>query len=215
MADRSRSAAARILRLLLAALATIGAATAAADGLEAGPASGRIVVHAYKKGIFSGFAHDHHFEVGDWRARASLPEGDPARLSVDAVLAAASLHDRQVKLSETDRRKVDAQAAGPDVLDAAHHPEIAWRSERATLEGAGEDGRLRGTAHGQLTVRGRTRPVDVAFDAERVGTAWRVRGKARARQSDFGIEPFSGFGGTVGVKDELEIELDLTFAPAR
>lgn len=199
---------------LASTLAALAAAPAGATGLEGTNASGRILVHVFKRGLLAAFAHDHHFEVGRWRATAELPDGDPSRLSVEAVLAADSLLDRQEALSDADRRKVEAQAAGPEVLDAARHPEIRWRSERVTLEpGAGEGGRLRGTLHGQLTIRGRTQPVDVEFEAEREGEAWRVRGKGRARQSDFGISPFSGFGGTVGVKDQIEIELALTLRP--
>ncbi|HEU4383519.1 MAG TPA: YceI family protein [Anaeromyxobacteraceae bacterium] len=191
------------------------AAPASASRLEATPASGRIVVHVFKKGLFSGFAHDHHFEVTKWRASADVPEGDPSRLSLEAVFDAGSLRDRQPSLSDADRAEVDATAAGKDVLDAARHPEIAWRSERVTLDRpGGGDGAARGTAHGQLTLRGRTRPVDVAFEARRERDAWQVKGKARAKQSDFGISPFSGFLGTVGVEDELEIEIALTLRPA-
>lgn len=197
-----------------AALSAFVGAPAAAAGLEATPATGRILVHAFKKGLFAGFAHDHHFEVTRWRVTADVPEGDPSRLSVEAILAAGSLRDRQGALSDADRDEVDAKAAGPDVLDAAHHPEIAWRSEGVVLDPeAGKDGRVRGTIHGRLTMHGQTRPVDVAFEAQRLGGAWDVRGTSRARQSHFGISPFSGFAGTVGVKDEVEIEIALTLRP--
>ncbi len=33
------------------------------------------------------------------------------------------------------------------------------------------------------------------------------------KQSDFGIKPFSGFGGTVRVKDEMSVEISLTLRP--
>ncbi len=99
------------------------------EHLEARPADGRIVVNVYKAGLFSAFAHDHHFEVSEWRATAAVPEGDPSATSVDVVLSAGSLRDTQRGLSEGDRRKIDAQAAGPNVLDASHHPRIEFRSE--------------------------------------------------------------------------------------
>ncbi len=200
--------------VLLAGLSAAAAAPAAAAGLEATPASGRIRVHVFKKGLFAAFAHDHHFEATEWRVRAEVPGGDPSKLSVEAIIAAGSLHDRQGALSGADRAKVDANAAGPDVLDAAHHPEIAWRSVDVVLDpGSGKDGRVRGTVHGRLTMHGRTRPVDLVFEARRLGQAWDVRGTGRARQSDFGISPFSGFAGTVGVKDEVEIEIALMLRP--
>jgi polyisoprenoid-binding protein YceI len=186
-----------------------------APSTEARPADGRIVVNVFKKGLFSAFAHDHHFEVSDWRATAAAPEGDPSAASVDVVLSAGSLRDTQRALSDEDRRKVDTQAAGPNVLDAAHHPQIEFRSERIELTPSPAAGttHARGTIHGTLTLRGRSVPTDVRFEAEQASGAWRVRGTARVKQSDFGIKPFSGFGGTVRVKDEMSVDISLTLRP--
>jgi polyisoprenoid-binding protein YceI len=186
-----------------------------AESLEARPADGRIVVHAYKAGLFSGFAHDHHFEVTEWRAVVNLPGGEPGGASVQVVFSAASLRDRQPSLSEGDRRKVEGQAAGPDVLDAVHHPRVEFRSERLDVApDARPGGHVRGTLHGKLTVRGRTVDTDVPFEAERASGSWQIRGKARLKQSAFGIKPFSGFGGTVKVKDDLDVEIAFTLRPS-
>lgn len=175
-----------------------------------------MVVRVGKTGLFSAFAHDHRFEVTDWRAEAEIPDGDPARASVAVVVSAASLRDREEALSETDRRKVDAQAAGPEVLDAERYPEIAYRAGAVTLDAAPVEGAkaVRAVLQGTLTLHGRSRPLDVSFEAERDGDAWRVRGRARLKQSDFGIRPFRAFGGTVGVKDVVEVELEMTLRPA-
>ncbi len=204
----------RLFRTLVAVSVAAVVSAARAGSFEARPGGGdRIVVHVFKKGAFSAFAHDHHFEVGKWHATAEVPDGEPARASVDVALSAGSLHDRQERLSDADRRKVDAQAAGPDVLDAQHHAEIEFRSERFEPERGGAPEHVRGTLHGTLTLRGRGAPADVAVEADRDGKAWRVRGKARVKQTAFGIKPYSGFAGTVGVKDELEIEIALTLRP--
>jgi len=196
--------------LVVALTVAVPAPAARAADWEALPTGSRIAVNVFKKGIFSSFAHDHEFEVTRWRATADIPDGDPASASIEVVLSASSLRDRQRGLSEKDRRKVDAQAAGPGVLDAENHPQIEFRSQRVELEPAPERrDQLRGTLHGTLTLRGRAVPTDVAFEAERDSDAWRVRGSTRVNQSAFGIEPFSGFGGTVGVKDQLVIEFAL------
>jgi hypothetical protein len=63
------------------------------------------------------------------------------------------------------------------------------------------------------TLHGQTRPVDASYRAERDGDGWRVKGKARFRQSDFGMKPFTGAGGTVGVKDEIEVTFTVTLRP--
>jgi polyisoprenoid-binding protein YceI len=185
------------------------------DRFEALPAADGIRVHVAKSGLFSGFAHDHDFEVTRWRGSAAIPDRDPGRASVELILEADSLRDREKGLSSGDRRKVEAQAAGPEVLDAARAPEITYRAERVSLDprSGADAGPARGTLHGQLTVRSRTRPVDATFEAERTADAWQVRGRARFKQSEFGIKPFSGYGGTVSVKDEIEVTFALTLQP--
>jgi polyisoprenoid-binding protein YceI len=182
---------------------------------EALPAADGIRVHVAKSGLFSAFAHDHDFEVTRWHGTAEIPDRDPGRASVELILEADSLRDREKGLSSGDRRKVESQAAGPEALDAASAPEITYRAERVSLDSrAGADtGPVRGTLHGQLTLRSRTRPVDATFEAERAADTWRVRGRARFKQSEFGIRPFSGYGGTVSVKDEVDVTFALTLQP--
>jgi polyisoprenoid-binding protein YceI len=204
-----------LVAAVLAAVAVAAAPVArAAPPLEAGPADGEVHVKVAKRGAFSMFAHDHDFVATRWSARAEVPGGDPARATVAVTVGAGSLHDREAKLSAGDRAKVDAQAAGPEVLDAARFPEITFRAERATVEGGAADGKpLRGTLHGALTLHGQTHPVDAAFEASAADGGWRVRGTARFAQSRFGIRPFSGFGGTVGVKDDVEVAFAFTLRP--
>jgi polyisoprenoid-binding protein YceI len=198
-----------VLALLVAA-ALSAAPSADAGPLEAVPVGPGIRIHVAKRGAFAMFAHDHDFEVTRWRGSAEVPDGDPARASLALVLEASSLRDREPKLSEGDRRKVDAQAAGPEVLDAARSPEITYRADRVEVAPGGAGGApVRGTIHGELTLRGRTAPVDAAFVATREGDGWTIRGSARFKQSTFGIRPFSGFGGTVGVKDEVEVSFQV------
>ncbi len=200
---------------VLALLAVAAAPPAAGGRFVALPTGDGIRIHVAKRGVFSLFAHDHDFEVTRWHGAAEIPDGDPARASVQLVLDPASLRDREKGLSSGDRAKVEAQAAGPEILDAAHAPEITYRSERVDVAAGGADGGpVKGTIHGQLTLRGRTGPVDAAFEATRDADGWAVKGSARFRQSAFGIKPFSGFGGTVGVKDEVEVKFQLALRPA-
>lgn len=204
---------------LLPVLVSAALAASPGDGvarLLARPEGDGIRVHVSKRGLFSGFAHDHAFEVTRWRGHAELPGGDPSRVSLELVLDATSLREREHALSAGDREKVERQAAGRDVLDAERHPEITFRATRATLEPrSGEAAPIKGVLHGMLSLRDRTGPVDVPFEAEPAGEGWRVRGKARFRQSAWGIEPFSGFGGAVGVKDEVELAFAIRLDPAR
>jgi polyisoprenoid-binding protein YceI len=179
--------------------------------------SGHIVVHVYKRGLFSGLAHDHHFSATDWRVTAVLDPGAPGLARVEVVVAAASLRDQQAALTEKDRDKVNGRAAGPETLDAARYPEIRFVADRLAVVGpapSGPEGALDGDLVGTLSMHGVSRPLKVPVHATRDGERWRVTGSARLKQSQFGIEPFSGFAGTVAVHDEAVIEFDLQLGPA-
>jgi polyisoprenoid-binding protein YceI len=188
-----------------------GLANADGGRWTAVPGKSRLVVHVLKKGLLSGLAHDHHFDAGEFRATAETDASGERLARLEVVVDAASLRDRQPDLSPGDRAKVDAQAAGEDVLDAARFPEIRFVAEAmgdaAPRLAAGDPAgvELRGT----LTLRGRSGPVIIPVQATRVGAAWRARGSVRFKQSEFGIEPYSGFLGTIAVHDEVEVEWDL------
>ncbi len=198
----------RALALLAAPAALSGAARASTFGAVL--SKSRIVVHVKKRGLLSGMAHDHHFAVRDWRATADFDPANPAEARCEVIAAADSLRDEQPALSSEDRQKVDRQAAGEGVLDARRYPEIRFTSS-GPLRGG--DGRVEGTFSGTLRLHGRERPVRASAAATREGEAWRVRASVRFKQSDFGIEPYSGFLGTIAVEDEVLVEADLVMVP--
>lgn len=203
---------------LVAALAAPPLA-ARAESWTAVAEKSQITLHVYKKGLLSAAAHDHHFVPMKWHATASLDEAKPSGLRAELVIAADSLRDRQPSLSSGDRDKVNRQAAGPDVLDAAHHPEIRFTSsgglERAAADGGEQPGRLEGVLSGTLALHGRERTVPVRVVAKKDAGGWWAHGSARFKQSDFGIQPYSGFLGTIAVEDEVQLDYEIFLAPAR
>jgi polyisoprenoid-binding protein YceI len=209
---------ARLLGLLAVSLALADSALAAEARWSADPARSRIVVHVRKKGLLSGMAHDHAFVPAAWRATASFDDARPSGARIEVVVEAGSLHDEQPSLSAEDRAKVDAQAAGRDVLDARRYPEIRFTAAGATGAAldAAPDGAIAGELTGTLALHGREHPVGVRLRATREEEGgWRARGTARFDQSEFGIRPYSGFLGTVAVHDAVEVEYDLVLVRAR
>lgn len=192
-------------------------ATPASPGLwTADAARSRITVHVFKKGLFSGLAHDHHFVPGRWHATAIFDDASPSSTHVEVIVAADSLGDEQPALSPKDREKVDRQAAGPEVLDAQRYPEIRFVSNalQPTRETPGRrDDGVRGALTGTLSFHGQERPLSIPLVATKEGNGWRARGAVTFKQSDFGIRPFSGFAGTIAVRDELKLEYDLLLVP--
>ena len=179
--------------LLLAA----GGTAAAPTTREIDVARSTLTIRVFKAGLFSAFGHNHVIRApisqGSFEEAAALPT---VQLRVDA----RQLQALDPDLSAKDRAEVQQTMLGPSVLDSAQFPEIRFHS--LTIEKAGE-GKWR--VHGDLTLRGQTRPVLV----EVTGEPGHYHGSAAVRQSDFGIKPVTAAGGAIKVKDEVRVEFEI------
>lgn len=158
-----------------------------------------MTVRVFKTGLFSAFGHDH--EISAPVRQGSVNETDR---SVELVVDARQMRVMDKDVSEKDRAEIQETMLGPKVLDTAQFPEIRFHSTSAERAGEG-----RWTVHGDLTLRGKTRPAKVEVN----GGSGRYRGTAELKQRDFGIEPVSGGGGTVKVKDEVRVEFEIVTKP--
>jgi polyisoprenoid-binding protein YceI len=157
-----------------------------------------MTVRAYKAGVFSALGHDH--EIAAPVASGTV---DTAARTVEIRVKAGALKVRDPNVSDKDRAEVQSTMLGADVLDAASHPEIVFRSTTATPGGAGS-----WTVNGNLTLHGQTRPVTVVVKE----TGGHYVGTSRLKQTEFGITPVKVAGGAIRVKDEILIEFDIQLA---
>ena len=200
---RPGHALAALLALLAAAVA--GRATAAPETWTVDAARSHLLVHAFAAGVLSPVLHDHHLAPERWSGVLAFDPESPAVLRLAVTMAADSFRDRQPALSEKDRRTVEAEVRGPGILDAATHPEIVYRAGRLEVHERSADG-LRGTLHGELTLRGRSRPLAVPVTAQWSADRLRATGRVTVRQTDHGIEPYRRFLGSVAIRDEIAVE---------
>jgi polyisoprenoid-binding protein YceI len=152
----------------------------------------RIIVG--KMGLFSGLGHEHIIE-------APIAEGhvDTVVHTVHLRFEASQLRVADIGISDSDRREIQATMLGPKVLDASHFPSISFDST-AVQKLDPDHWRLTGN----LTLHGVTQLV--AVDVRYSGGVYHAT--SGFRQSIFGIKPVSSAGGSVRVKDELEIHFD-------
>jgi polyisoprenoid-binding protein YceI len=158
-----------------------------------------MTVRVFKSGLFSAFGHDH--EISAAIRQGSVNETDR---SVELVVDARQMRVMDKDVSEKDRAEIQETMLGPKVLDTAQFPEIRFHSTAVDRASEG-----RWTVHGDLTLRGQTRPVRVEVKEQSGG----YRGTAELKQRDFGIEPVSVGGGTVKVKDEVRVEFEIVAKP--
>ena len=156
-----------------------------------------VTVRVFRSGLFRAFAHDHVIE-------APLTEGSLGDATAPHLQLVIEPHRMRVVdpgLSERDRQEVQARMLGPDVLDVDRFPRITFHSlEIQRLD------QSRWRVDGELELHGHFRPVSVTVVSEN----GRYTGSAIVRQSDFGMTPVSVMAGTVKVRDEVQIDFDVT-----
>ena len=184
-------------RISIATLSWILLASAAPHAIDTKAST--LTIHVGKTGAFSAFGHEHVIA-----APIASGSADAAAKHVELRVDAAALRVHDPKGSESDKAQIQKTMLGPEVLDAERFHEIIFKSTSAQENGSGA-----WTVAGSLTLHGETRPVTVTV-REQNG---RYTGSATVRQSEFGIKPVKVAGGTVKVKDDVQIEFDIRLAP--
>jgi polyisoprenoid-binding protein YceI len=139
----------------------------------------------------------------DFTAAIEVAPDDVTRSRVEAVIRAASI--------DTGNALRDTHLRSADFLDAETYPEITYRSTGLTV--AGPD---RWTVHGDLTMRGVVRPVDL--DLSYLGTGsdpWggtraAFRATAELHREDFAMNYNQVVqAGIAAIGTTLKVELDV------
>ena len=144
-----------------------------------------------------------HGRFTEFRGRVEIAPDEVEKSRVEAVIRAASI--------DTGNGMRDEHLRSPDFLDVEKFPEITYRS--AGLTAAGSD---RWTVHGELTLHGVVRPVDL--DLAYLGTGADPWGGTRAafrattelRREDFAMNYNQVVqAGIAAIGTTLRVELDI------
>jgi polyisoprenoid-binding protein YceI len=159
------------------------------------PGYSTISIHVHKAGMFSAFAHNHEIT-----APVNTAVIDAKAMTVSILVHAADLKVVDTELSEKDRNSVQQNMLGEKVLNAEKYPEIRFQSTRIE-QTSPQHFRVMGT----LELHG----VKKVITFEMTGGPQEYKGNFKLRQTDYGIEPVSVAGGTIKVKDEIDLEMDI------
>jgi polyisoprenoid-binding protein YceI len=168
-----------------------------------------MVIKTGRVGAFAKAGHDLTIEVTRWSATVEVPDegaGGVTAARVSAELDLGSLEVREgsggVKpLSDGDRREIKKQIG--NILGTATASFTSSRIVKVGMSG--------GAVEGTLTINGKTQPARLQVTEAGAGG---YRGTATVTQSAFGIKPYSGFFGTLKVKDEIGVEFEVDLAKA-
>ena len=185
-------------------------AFSAAHATDIDLAASTITVKVEKTGLFSAFAHDHTIA-------APLASGhlDVQKRTVELKFRSQEMKVLDPGIKDSERADIDRTMKSYKVLDPGRFPEIVFVStsvetpavgaKASGTSAAGADAAKRYLVHGKLTLHGVTRPVELPVSF----SEGHYTGKVTLKQTEFGITPVKIAGGTVKVKDAIEIVFEI------
>jgi len=171
---------------------------------QTSPPQSAITVHVYKTGLFSGLAHNHTV-----RAPIARAVVDTGAMSVEIVVQTHDLKVIDSEVSDSTRAEIQTTMLGPAVLDSGKYAEIRFKSSRIEAKGPQHY-----AVTGTLELHGVSRTITFAA----TGGPDRYTGRVKINQTDYAIKPVSSAGGTIKVKNELDLDFDISaseFAPKK
>ena len=176
--------------------------------------AGTVVVKTYKdeSTMASGLSHNHAIKATGWSGSFTYNPGTHAcsvsatvpvkKLDVDAD-ATRTYASVEGKIGDGMRDDVKKAMLGDDQLDADKHPNVTF-SGSSCSESSGTV-----TVSGNLTVKGKSKPVKLAFKNFTAGDTLTGKATFSVNGSDFGLEPFSAMFGQLKNLDKLDFIVDL------
>ena len=173
----------------------------------------RVTILVGKAGLMSFAGHAHEVMAPAVRGRVTFDPMDWPHASVSLEFDAAALRVTGKDEAASDVATVEKTMLGAHVLDVEHFPMVAFQSRRVSVA-IGASGPAALTIDGDMTLHGKTRPMTVRASASIDGSG-RVTatGAFTLKQTDFGIVPVTAAGGTIRVKDDIDIQFVLKASP--
>jgi polyisoprenoid-binding protein YceI len=172
------------------------AAVAAAQDTAIDVQRSTISIHVGKAGLLSAAGHDHTISAPI--ASGTIRESPAPRVEFTVETA---------KMTVQPDPKVDAKTQATIqkdleemTLETKTFPQITFRSSRVEKLSEGQ-----WKVEGDLSLHGVTKPVSLTV--KRTGNSYAAH--TVLKQTDFGIKPISVAGGTIKVKNEVEIDFQI------
>ncbi len=165
------------------------------------PEASLLQVHTSAGGLLGMFGHEHDVRAHAFTGTIVYDAQDPSTSRVHVTVLTDSL--LVVPAGDSSDIPAITRAMREQVLHVDRFPEITFSSTAVTVHD--------GTVHvrGDLTIIGRTRPVDMDLALMVTRDTLRVRGTFTIKQTAFGIRPYTTALGTIRVGNEVTFLLDI------
>jgi hypothetical protein len=172
-------------------------------------------VRTFRAGSLARLGHDHLIASRDLRGFVRLPrELHGARADLFLPLDTLSVDEPALRTRAgltTTPTAADIDGTRTNMLvrtlDAEHHPYLALHLVHVAGELPSP------TLDAEITLHGRTHHQPFAVQIDTASGELRVAGRFTLNQTDFGITPFSIFGGALQVADPVDVQFEILAVP--
>lgn len=169
-------------------------------------------VQAFAEGLLSFVGHNPTFAVRKFGGEIQFAADET---KVDSLLLIVQSNSLGLLDDVSDKDAIEIEQTTDDkVLETKRFPEITFVSKDVSLERISNN-QFNVRANGFLSLHGETRRQMIEAEAEINAENIRAVGDFKLSQSDFNIERIKSLGGTLKVKDEVEISFDITAEKVR
>lgn len=173
-----------------------------------------LIVRLYKKGFFSGFAHDHIVMTREFSGSVEFDEVDLTRFKISVEVPANSIASDLPEirrkygleeLSQKDWIEINKTMRSSRQLDIEKYPIVSFSSDSLK--------RIQGERFeitGEFSLHGVTKLIAVPVTISVENGILKLQGGFSFLQSDYNIKPFSSAFGTVRNKDEALLKFDIS-----
>lgn len=190
-----------------------GAAGAETLSLPVGPEGSQVRIHLGRAGFLGFLGHEHTIEAPVAEGQIEADSGDLRYSRVRLRFEAARLAVVPGTEPEKDVPEVEKRMRGPDVLDVAAYPAIAFRSTAVAGEAEG-GGVYRIRLWGVLELKGAAHEIFLPLEVRQDGGRITASGQVELRLRALGIEP-PDVAGVVKVADRFRVSFEIQAGPER
>jgi polyisoprenoid-binding protein YceI len=200
-------------RLALVALLAIASLSVVVAGAEpwtfvVDTAASSVSIHVGKAGVLGFAGHIHEVVAPALEGTVKVYQDGDRHYDVSLSFGAAALRVADKSEIPSVAAEIRRTMLGPRVLDVAKYPTISYRYRSIAGSIAESSGGARVAGfEGDLTLHGVTRLVSCTLTYSLPGDmrTLTARGEFSIKQTDFGIAPVTAAGGTIRVRDQLDV----------
>ncbi len=166
----------------------------------------RFTVQAFVTGLFSFVGHSPKFAARDFEGQWLWEPGASEESELKLTVRADSL-ELIDGVRANDRDEIERRLR-QEVLEVSRYPEIRFQSNQITSSRV-SDTRYRVHLAGELSLHGVTKPEMIEAEVRVFHDGIRLTSEFSLRMSDFRIRPVTALGGTIRLKDQLQLSFDI------